>query len=55
VTLNDAPSSLFKICPASWLTAVVYNATQDSPSWNYKLSDCFDVKLLMIPITEASA
>jgi hypothetical protein len=51
VAKDSAPKSLWKICPSSFITSVVYNATKDGS--NYKLADCFDVDLYLNPSTSA--
>jgi hypothetical protein len=51
VPKDSAPKSLWKLCPTSFITSVVYNLTEDH--YEYKLADCFDVDLYINPSTSA--
>jgi hypothetical protein len=53
VAKDTAPKSDWRLCPGSYVTAVVYNlnATQDGPT--YKLVNCYEVDLRFISLSSA--
>jgi hypothetical protein len=45
---------MFKICPTSFITSVFFNVTQDNFNYGFSLNDCFDVELLVVPVTNST-